>query len=478
MISDAHEQLQIVHLGLGAFHRAHQAWYLQRLHDANDRTWSIVAGNLRAEGEAVIDALRHDEGAYVLETIDPRGIRNYESIKVIRQVLPCLHHSDALLAAAAESKTRIISFTVTEAGYYLDHNHALDLHHEVIRADLQALRGAGVGVSLYAALVRMLRLRVSNGAGPVTLLCCDNLRHNGDRSRAALLAFIDSLGDLPLRQWVESQATHPNTMVDRITPRVSPDIGERVAMATGANGLTAVMSESFRQWIIEDQFINGRPAWQHVGAQMVESVVPYEEAKIRLLNATHSCIAWAGALAGHEFIHEAALDPAIRRLAWAYATEDVIPVLEPSPVDLAAYRDSVLERFTNPAIRDTIARVASDSFAKIPGFVAPTIVDRLRRGESLNGVAALPALFLMFLQHWQAGKISFDYKDSAMDLSSVAKWLLAADPIAEVCASRALWGDAAARQVFVTAVRQAWHSLDLSFGNPMTSTVRLDWGVY
>ena len=459
MSTEIGQPLEIVHLGVGAFHIAHQAWYLQRLHDANDRTWSITAGDIRTGGEATLDALRNDGGAYVLETLDPTGIRNYESIRAVRRVLPYVPGVAELVAAGASGTTRIISFTVTEAGYSLDADHVLDLDHEAIRSDLRALVDGETGTTLYAVLVASLRARMANGAGPVTLLCCDNLRHNGERSRAALLKFIDALGDTALHEWVESHTTSPNAMVDRITPRAGADVAARVAAATGANGLTAVSSESFRQWVIEDRFIAGRPAWQHVGVKMVNSVAPYEEAKIRLLNAAHSCIAWAGALAGHEYIHEGARDPLIRQIAYAYATQDAIPVLQPSPVDLPAYRDSVLERFTNPAIRDTIARVASDSFAKIPGFIAPTITDRLRRGETMRAVAVLAALFLSFVRRWQAGQLAFEYMDGAVDTPLVQRLMQSADPVADLCSSRALWGEAAGQTPFVSAVRKAWHEL-------------------
>ena len=311
----------------------------------------------------------------------------------------------------------------------------------------------------------MLRARMQAGAGPVTLLNCDNLRHNGDRFRGGLLRFIDLLGDSAMLTWVQTQTTSPNAMVDRITPRPTPDVAERVQSATGWADAAPIMGESFIQWVIEDQFCAGRPSWEKVGVQMVASVAPFEEAKIRLLNATHSCIAWAGTLVGYQFIHEGTHDAVIRQFAHDYVTDDVIPVLSPSPIDLAAYRDVVLDRFGNPAIRDTNQRVAMDGYSKIPGFITPTIRERLARGESISSVAMLPALFLAYLQRWHRGEIAYTYQDQAMDVASAHAMCEAADPVAAFCTDPVLWGPLAGNPAVVSAVRAARERVSLFVKN-------------
>ncbi len=189
-------------------------------------------------------------------------------------------------------------------------------------------------------------------------------------------------------------------MVDRIMPRPTPDVAERVKAATGFDDRAPVMGEKFIQWVIKDDFIAGRPAWEKVGAELVDSVHAYEEAKIRVLNVTHSCIAWAGTLVGLQFIHEGTLDDEIRGFANAYVTEDVIPCLTPSPLDLAKYRDVVLDRFSNRIsyIKDTNQRVAADGFSKLPGFIAPTLSECFARGVDPDATAMLPALFFRFLE--------------------------------------------------------------------------------
>jgi D-arabinitol 4-dehydrogenase len=445
----------MLHLGLGSFHRAHQAVYLHALHQTGDTSWVLAGGNTRPDMAETMEALAAQGGAFMLETISPAGEHRYERITAIRKVVPYRADLSGLIAEGANPATKIVSFTVTEAGYYLDAKNRLDLGFADLAADLERAKAGQPGSTIYAALTAILRARRAAGAGPVTLLNCDNLRHNGERFRAGLLQFLELVGDTALRGWVEAHTTSPNAMVDRITPRPAPEVRERVKAATGIDDPAALMGESFIQWVIEDDFIAGRPAWEKVGVEMVASVQPYEEAKIRLLNATHSCIAWAGTLVGYQYIHEGTHDAAIRQLAYDYVTDDTIPCLLPSPIDLAAYRDVVLDRFGNPAIRDTNQRVAMDGFSKIPGFIAPTIRERLGRNESIASVAVLPALFLAYLQRWAAGQIPYTYQDQAMDEAAARAICTAADPVAAFAADRVLWGPTAGDPRLVAALRAA-----------------------
>jgi D-arabinitol 4-dehydrogenase len=433
----------ILHIGLGSFHRAHQAVYLHHLRESGDRSWRIVGGNIRGDMADTMAALSAQGGAYTLETITPAGERRYERITSIERVIAYAPDLAGLIAVGAEPSTRIISFTVTEAGYYLDPKD---------RLDVQAAR---TGNTIYSALTAILRARMQAHAGAVTLLNCDNLRHNGDRSRSGLMQFIAAEGDDALARWVEANTTSPNAMVDRITPRPTRDVAERVHAATGRPDAAPVMGESFIQWVIEDRFIAGRPAWENVGVEMVTSVAPYEEAKIRILNASHSCIAWAGTLVGKTYVHEGTHDDVIRGFAHDYVTDDVIPCLTPSPIDLAHYRDVVLDRFGNAAIRDTNQRVAMDAFSKIPGFIAPTIRERLARNEGVASVAMLPALFLAYLQRWHRGQIAYTYQDQAMDVAAAHAICEATDPVTAFCANSVLWGPTANDPKLVDAVHVA-----------------------
>ncbi|KQP23626.1 D-arabinitol 4-dehydrogenase [Pseudorhodoferax sp. Leaf267] len=449
----------MLHLGLGSFHRAHQAVYLQRLIDAGDTRWHLAGTNIRPDMADVVQALAAQGGAYTLETVTPQGARSYQRITAIREVIPYAPGLAAMVARGADPATRIVSFTVTEAGYYLDSAHRLDPSMPELAADVGRAQRGEAGETIYGAVAAILRARRAADAGPVTLLNCDNLRHNGERFRAGLLAFLVAAGETELAAWTQQHTTCPNAMVDRITPRPPPQLRARVLAATGVDDAAAITAESFIQWVIEDDFIAGRPAWETVGVELVRSVQPYEEAKIRILNATHSCIAWAGTLAGLSYIHEGTHNPAIRQMAYDYVTEDVIPCLnrpgEPSPVDLPAYRDVVLDRFGNPAILDTNQRVAADGFAKIPGFIAPTVRERLAAGQSIDAVAMLPALFLAFLQRWHRGELPYAYQDQGMDPAVGHAICAAADPQAALCAEPTLWGDLAGDARLLAALRNA-----------------------
>lgn len=455
----------MLHLGLGSFHRAHQAVYLHQLRESGDQRWALAGGNIRPDMQDTIDALIAQGGAYTLETVTPHNERSYTRITAIQTVVPFDPELCGLVRIGADADTRIISFTVTEAGYYLDAKYQLDQNFADLRADLAAVKSGEPVSTIYGALCVILRARMQANAGPVTLLNCDNLRHNGDRSRGGLLQFIELLGDSALLAWVQANTTSPNAMVDRITPRPTPEVRARVLAATGVDDAAALMGESFIQWVIEDNFIAGRPEWEKVGVEMVTSVQAYEEAKIRLLNATHSCIAWAGTLVGYTYIHEGTLDPVIRQLAYDYVTDDTIPVLLPCPIDLEKYRDVVLDRFGNPAIADTNQRVAMDAFSKIPAMIAPTIRDRLARGESIHSVSMLPALFLAYLQRWHAGQIPYTYQDQAMDPAAAHAICESVDPVAAYCANTVLWGPLANDERLVQAMRTAFERVKLFVKN-------------
>ncbi|HEX7687788.1 MAG TPA: D-arabinitol 4-dehydrogenase [Burkholderiaceae bacterium] len=452
-------RLRLLHLGLGSFHRAHQAVYMHRLLQSGDARWQCAGANLRPDMADTIAALERQGGAYTLETVSPQGEHVLEKITSITEVVPFEPTLARVLALGADPDTRIVSFTVTEAGYALGHDGRIDLAHPEVRADLA---GASLA-TIYGVAAAILRARRAAGAGPLTFLNCDNLRHNGDHFRANLETFLHAAGDASLLEWLRANTAFPNAMVDRITPRPTPEAMARIRAQAGWDDQAPLMAESFIQWVVEERFAAGRPDWEKVGVEMTRDVQPYEEAKIRILNASHSAIAWAGTLVGLNFIHEGTRMPAIRAIAHAYVTDDVIPCLtqpgRESPVDLARYRDVVLDRFANDAIADTNQRVAADGFAKIPGFIAPTIRERLGRGESIASVARLPALFLAFLRRWHAGRLPFAYQDQAMVPERAHAICEAADPLAAFVAEASLWGELAGSAALRDAVDAA--TLDL-----------------
>lgn len=441
----------ILHLGLGSFHRAHQAVYLQNLHGLGEQGWVLAGANIRPDMRAVENALIAQRGAYHVETVTPAGVRAYQEIRSIRHIVPWDEKLAGLIKFGARPKVEIISFTVTEAGYYLTPQHALDLNFPDLVSDLEN----GTMLTIYGALAAVLHERMRRSAGPVTLLSCDNLRSNGERFHGGFTEFLRKRKDEALLSWLAANTTTPSSMVDRITPRPLPEVAERVHETCGVVDACPVMAEDFIQWVIEDHFAAGRPAWEKAGAELVKSVLPYEEAKIRLLNAAHALIAWAGTLRGYLFIHEGTLDEDIRRFSYNYVTDDVLPVLEPSPLDLRAYRDKVLERFSNAYIRDTNQRVAADGYSKIPGWVTPTIRERFSRNEPIDSVAMIPALFFLFLQRWAEGRLPFAYQDQAMDEAATRAMLSGDAPMAAFCRDRVLWGDLAGDSRLETAINRA-----------------------
>jgi len=453
-----------MHIGAGSFHRAHQAWYLHRLIAQGDDSWSIALGNIRNDANALLDNLAKQNGEYTLETVSPEGERHYEKITSVRKILHWDENLSQLVEQGRDKATRVIAFTVTEAGYYLTPQHELDAQQPDIKADL-----SGKMTTIYGALTEILRARLAAHGEPVTLLNCDNLRHNGERFRHGFLSFLQLKGEDALYQWVKDHTRSPNTMVDRITPRPTPDVAERVKQHTGWDDKAPVMGEAFIQWVIEDDFINGRPALENVDVEMVESVLPWEEAKIRILNASHSCIAWAGTLIGLNFIDDSTRELPIKQMAWNYVTQDVIPSLSPSPLDLEQYRDVVLDRFSNPYIKDTNQRVAADGLSKISGFITPTLQECYQRKQVPAATAVLPALFFVYLQRWAKGELPYEYQDGVLDVEYYQKMMSSADALTQFVSSEMLFGSLAHSPEFHELMNKTVASIETWLKSPQQS---------
>lgn len=450
-----------MHIGAGSFHRAHQAWYLHRLLQQGDDRWHIALSNIRDDAVPLLTVLAEQNGEYTLETVTPEGEREYERITAIKTIVPWDAELNGMIKQGADAATKVIAFTVTEGGYYLDTDHKLDPRHPDITADLH-----GEARTIYGALTRVLLARMAASGSPVTLLNCDNLRHNGERFRQGFLTFLTLRGEKALHAWVEQNTTSPNTMVDRITPRPTADIAPRVLEETGFADKAPVMGEAFIQWVIEDDFAAGRPALENVGVEMVTSVLPYEEAKIRILNASHSCIAWAGTLVGQSYIHQSTQTQAIKEMAWEYVTQDVIPSLTPSPLDLEAYRDVVLDRFANPYIRDTNQRVAADGLSKIPGFITPTLMETYARGDVPRATAVLPALFFLFMQRWHQEALPYRYEDGVLDAAARHAMLDSPDALALFAADDTLFGPLAQKPAFAALLSDTVNQLAVWASEP------------
>ena len=363
----------IVHFGIGAFHRAHQAWYTDAAMNAGDHGWMITGVSLRSA--EVAEQLNPQQGLY---TVTERGEHGATTrlIGAVREVLVAPHEGEAVIARLAAPGTHVASLTITEKGYCRATGGSLDWQ----LADES---------SVYRTIAAGLRRRHDAGLPGLTLLSCDNLTGNGAQL-ARLMGEYLSRYDPSLAAWFEAECTCPSTMVDRIVPATTE--ADRLAVTDALDGLrdaAAVMTEPFSQWVIEDRFAGPRPRWQAVGAQLVADVAPYETAKLRMLNGAHSLLAYAGLRQGHTFVHQAIADPAIRPLVEQLMRQEAAPTIKAAPgQDLGAYADALLTRFANPALQHRLAQIAMDGSQKIPQRWLETLADNQRLGRTCPAILA------------------------------------------------------------------------------------------
>ncbi|RIY02859.1 mannitol dehydrogenase family protein [Aureimonas flava] len=375
-------RIGIVHLGLGAFHRAHQAVATEAVLAGGDHAWGIAGVSLRSPDTR--DALEPQDGLYTVAVRSGEGDR-FQVVGAILRQLVAPEDPEAVLALMAAPTTRIVSLTVTEKGYcHLPATGELDRDHPDIVHDLanpHAPRSAP------GFLVEALHRRRERGLPPFTVLSCDNLPANGETARRVVSAFAELRG-AALGGFVAREVPFPSTMVDRIVPATTDADRALVAGALGREDAWPVMTEPFSQWVIEDRFADGRPDWTVGGARFVADVEPFELMKLRLLNGSHSTLAYLGYLAGHETVSQAMADEPFAALLAGMMSQEIAPTLPPLfGFDLAAYRAELLERFRNPALRHRTWQIAMDGSQKVPQRLLGTIRDRLRAGEPFERLA-------------------------------------------------------------------------------------------
>lgn len=387
----------IVHIGVGGFHRAHQAVYLDDLlHEPGSEDFGIVGVGLLPQDQHMADVLGRQDGLYTVVTRSATG----DEARVIGSIIHYLHapaDRRAVIERMADPATRIVSLTVTEAGYGENKSTGqLDLSKPAIAHDL-AHPDEPIGMHGYLAAA--LRLCRDRGQQPFTVMSCDNLLNNGAVCRRTMLAFLQHL-DPSLADWVEREVAFPNSMVDRITPATTDEHRTLVRDRFGIDDGWPVVTEPFRQWVIEDHFPLGRPAWERVGAQFVESVEPYEKMKIRLLNGSHQVMCYIGMLLGHCYSPQAMGDADVAALIERFMEDEVTPLLQPVPgIDLADYKRTLRERFANPGINDQLSRIGSDGSARVAEFVLPTVREQLARGGPIAIGAFTTAAWMRHAAH-------------------------------------------------------------------------------
>jgi mannitol 2-dehydrogenase len=447
----------VVHVGVGGFHRAHQAMYHDRLmSEGAELDWGICGVGVLPADRGMQQALDAQDGLYTLVLKHSDGTYEPRVIGSIVEYLFAPDDPEAVIEKMAAPSTRIVSLTITEGGYNIsDVTGEFDVTNPDVIADLQP---GTVPRTTFGLITEALWRRRKHGRLPFTVMSCDNLQENGHLTRRVFTAFA-RLRDPELGDWVESEVRFPNSMVDRITPVTTDADRAEVAERFGIEDRWPVVCEPYTQWVLEDTFPAGRPSYGEVGVELVDQVKPYELMKLRLLNGSHQALAYFGYLCGYRLVHEAARDPLFQAFLLGYMDCEATPTLAPVPgVDLGGYKHTLIERFANPQIRDTIARVCAQSSDRIPKWLLPVVRQQLAAGGEIRRSAAVVASWARYAEgvdeQGQPIEVVDRHRDSLMRLARRQR----EDPDAFI-ANREVFGDLAGNERFVAAYRSALDSL-------------------
>jgi len=435
----------IVHFGVGNFHRAHQAVYLDDLFNLGvDHDWGLIGAGVRQADEGMRQKLMSQDW---LTTV----VEQEADVSTARVTAPMIDHlkigdSHAIINKLADPAIRIVSLTITEGGYYIDPaTQRFDPTHPDITADAKDLLTHPRTV--FGLILAGLKRRRDIGIEPFTVMSCDNLPDNGDVAKRMICAFA-RLKDPDLADWMEANVAFPNSMVDRITPVTTEQDIERLTDQFGVTDLWPVVCEPFSQWVLEDRFTQGRPPLEDAGVQLVEDVVPYELMKLRLLNASHQALCYLGYLSGYRYAHEVCQDPLFVDFLLSYMDREATPTLHDVPgVDLTAYKHQLIERFANPEVRDTLARLCAESSDRIPKWLVPVIRTNLEKGGEIERSALVVASWARYAEgvdeHGDAIQVVDQLKDRVMAAAARQQ----DEPLAFI-EDEQLFGDLAANERF------------------------------
>ncbi len=375
------DNIEIVHIGVGGFHRAHLAYYLHQLKKGGDAS-GICGIGLRETDSKLHDIFKKQDHLYTLMVKHPDGKIEPEVIGSIVDFKMGTTDPEPVIARMADADTRIVSLTITEGGYNFNPTTGeFNFDNPDIKYELHHPQDPK---TVYGFLTAALKRRRDAGLPAFTILICDNIEHNGDMARKMLLTFAEAQ-DADLATWIAKEVQFPNSMVDRITPVTTQVDIETLAQNYGVQDAWPVTCEPFIQWVVEDKFSNGRPAFEKVGVQFVPDVGPYEKMKLRLLNAGHSVLGLLGVLHGHPTINACIEDEVFKNYLRAFLDQEATPILgDIKGINLEDYKDSLLERFGNPNIKDSVSRICMESSAKLPKFLIPTIHENLATGGSIK----------------------------------------------------------------------------------------------
>ena len=410
----------ILHIGVGNFHRAHAEYYTNLLlEDPSQQQWAICGAMLLPTDEPLYRSLKSQEQIYTLTVCGRDGVDETYRIGSLVELYWAMEEAETIIAKIADKSIRIITLTITEGGYNMEKSTGeFILNEPTIQHDLQNPHSPK---TVFGFIAEGLRRRKALGNGPITILSCDNLQHNGNTARKSFCTFFKAQ-DEELAEWVAQNVTFPNSMVDRITPATRPEDIVRLNEKNGVEDKAPVYCEDFIQWVIEDNFIAGRPVWEKVGAEFTDDVTAYENMKLSLLNASHTLLSYPSFLSGYRKVDDAMHDERIAKFVRVFMDEDITPyVLAPGNTDLELYKQTLVERFGNRSVSDQVARLCFDGISKFPVYVMPNLIKMIADGAELKRVAYLIAAYRHYLK--------YKVDDNGVSFEVAEPWLTAEDEV-------------------------------------------------
>ncbi|MDJ0394682.1 mannitol dehydrogenase family protein [Rhodococcus sp. G-MC3] len=447
----------IVHFGVGGFHRAHQAMYVDRLLQQGEVSdWGICGVGVLEHDRRMKDVMEAQNCLYTLALKHSDGTWDTRVIGSIVEYLFAPDNAEAVIEKMAAETTRIVSLTITEGGYNFSATTGeFDAENPAIVADL--VDGA-TPATTFGLVTEALARRKDRGLKPFTIMSCDNIEGNGHMAQSTFTTFA-RLKDPSLADWLTAEGAFPNSMVDRITPVTTPEVVQGLSERYAIDDQWPVAAEPFTQWVLEDNFTLGRPPFEDVGVQVVDDVTPYELMKLRLLNASHQALCYFGYLSGYRLVHEVAQDPLFATFLLAYMDNEATPTLQPVPgIDLGDYKKTLIERFSNPEIRDTVARLCAESSDRIPKWLLPVIRMNLDSGGEIVLSTAVVASWARYAEgideQGEPIEIVDQLKDTLVPIAQKQK----DDPTAFI-ANRSVFGDLIDNERFVAEYTKQLASL-------------------
>ena len=429
-------KIGIVHLGVGNFHRAHQALYINNyINDTKELDWGICGINLRKEERENFNFLKNRDGKYTLKTTSTDGDTEFSEIHSINKLIDWSKDKEEAENILTDKNVEILTMTVTESGYYINEENNLNLNLDIVKDNIQRKENT----IIFSFLLSALKKRMVSIDKEITLLCCDNIRENGLMLEKCLKQYVKASNELELFQWIEKKVSFPSCVVDRITPRAPKYLASEIKEKFDIDENSSVMAEPFIQWVIEDNFIGKRPNLEKVGVKFVQNVFPYEEAKIRILNGGHVALSYIGALKGHETYDEAICDRELQQYFFELERKEIIPALgNEAPFDLEEYMITIFERFKNTNIGDKLERIAMDGVGKFPIFILPTINKCFELNIIPENSIESIASWYIFMKKIENKTLKFNYYEPSWEW---IKQYLKDDMLEKFIYNSDLWGN-------------------------------------